>query len=72
MRKLIAFLFIIGSLCFGSEFQCYKRIKIEECNDILNDLNKQYKVVSYQIVPYSSVRKNRILYYNLVVQLEEK
>lgn len=72
MKRIIAFLFIISSICFGGEFKYYKDVKIEECNDILNKLNKYYKVVSYQITPSGSMVKGWVLYYNLIVQLDKK
>ena len=75
MKKVLALLFLLTSLCFGSEFKKYEDMYFYECVGILNNLNKDYLVVSYKIIPSKMDKGLYYLYtvkkFNMVVEIEK-
>lgn len=73
-NKLIAFLLLFSSLCFGSEFKYYKEATIEQCTRKLNELNRDYKILSYQIVPadIGNSYSRWIEYFNMIIEVEKR
>lgn len=74
MKKIITLLFLLNSLCFGSEFKYYKQAIIEQCMSKLNELNKIYKIISYQIVPAedNGAYGGWIEVYNMIIEVERR
>lgn len=72
MKKIITFLLLLSSLCFGSEFKYYKQATLEQCTRKLNELNKFYKIISYQIVPAvgGGMYGNYIEIFNMIIEVE--
>lgn len=70
MKKIITFLLLLSSLCFGSEFKYYKQATIEQCSMTLNELSRYYKIISYQIVP--SGVSSWIETYSMIIEVEER
>lgn len=75
MKKVLALLFLLTSLCFGSEFKSYEDIYFYECAEILNNLSKDYLILSYKIIP-SKFYKNyhtveSIKNFNMIVEIEK-
>lgn len=73
MNKLITLLLLLSSLCFGSEFKYYREATIEQCIRKLNELNRDYKILSYQIVPAENGGSHGwIEYFNMIIEVEER
>ena len=79
MKKVLALLFLLTSLCFGSEFKSYEKICFYECAKILNNLSKDYLILSYKILP-SEFSRNTGSYnyslramknFNMIVEIEK-
>lgn len=74
MKKILILLLLLSNLCFGSEFKVYENMYFFECIEILNNLNKDYLVVSYKITPYKIDKVNYHTYsvekFNMVVEIE--
>lgn len=71
MKKIITLLLLLSSLCFGSEFKYYRYITFEQCIKKLNELNKNYKILSYEIVPAErGGRSGWINYFNMIIEVE--
>ena len=77
MKKVLALLFLLTSLCFGSEFKSYEKICFYECAEILNNLSKHYLILSYQITHSEFNREkgaysiNSIKNFNMIVEIEK-
>lgn len=63
----------VHSISFGSFFKYYKEATIVECTNKLNELSKEYKIISYCIVPaVTGGRDQRTIYYfNMIIEVEE-
>lgn len=73
MKKIITLLLLLSSLCFGSEFKYYREATIEQCTIKLNELNRDYKILSYQIVPAENGgSRGWIEYFNMIIEVEER
>lgn len=71
--KIMVLLLVLNSLCFGSEFICYYYNKFDKCVEKLNGLNKEYKIISYEIVPAETGGgiSGSIKYYNMIVEVKK-
>lgn len=74
MKKLLVLFFILSSLCFGSEFRSYTYISFDKCIEILNELNEEYLILSYEIIPLEIAPKftvNEVETFNMIVEITE-
>lgn len=73
IKKILVLLFIINSLSFGSCFKYYKEASIESCVKKLNELSKNYKILSYKIVPAETGGRDYryIDHFNMIIEVEE-
>lgn len=74
MKKVLVLLTLLSSLCFGSEFKSYEGFTFDKCVETLNELNKDFLVLSYKIVPLH-IEKNILTiddtkYFNMIVEVE--
>ena len=73
MKKIITLLLLLSSLCFSREFKYYHYITFEKCIKKLNELNKNYNILSYQIVPAErGGSRGWIDYFNIIIEVEPK
>ena len=77
MKKVLVLLFLLTSLCFGSEFKSYEDIYFYECAEILNNLSKDHLILSYKIIPSEFYRDapyhtiKSIKSFNMIVEIEK-
>ena len=75
MKKVLALLFLLSSLCFGSKFESYEDISFYECVSILEKLGKYHLILSYKIIPYGIYHyiggTNKVEKFNLIVEIEK-
>lgn len=67
MKKLILGIFLIGSVAFAVEFQCYKLYTLEQCTEKLNELSENYLIKEYKILP---IEINGTITYNMVIKVQ--
>ncbi len=72
MKNILMLFLILSNLCFASHFKYYKEATFERCVSKLNELSKDYVIISYQIVPAEKggMKESYIYYYNMVIEVK--
>ena len=64
MKKIIITMLLLSSVTFASEFKYYQG-NIKNCVNKLNELRKDYHIISYQIL-------QGVDNYNMIIEVERK